>query len=90
MVLQACPNFAAWMTSALLGFGASGCVLGVETPAAGPKLERPDAPFETPAPRPKDCAANCRWSPGYWHWDGGAYVWVAGYWEREPPEGGGW
>lgn len=73
----------AWKVSLLFGFGASGCVLGLETPAAGPKLERPEQRAETPPPRPKNCGADCRWSPGYWHWDGGGYVWVEGRWERQ-------
>jgi hypothetical protein len=71
-----------WLASALLGLAASSCVLGLETPRAGPKLDRPEDRSETPAPRPKDCAADCHWSPGYWHWDGGGYVWVDGHWER--------
>lgn len=68
--------------TALLVFAASGCVLGLESPAAGPKLERPEARAETPGPKPAGCAADCRWSPGYWHWDGGGYVWAPGQWER--------
>jgi len=72
------------LASALLALMASSCVLGLDSPAAGPKLERPEARSETPPPRPKDCEADCRWSPGYWHWDGGGYVWVEGRWERGP------
>lgn len=71
-----------WLVCAALAFGASSCVLGLETPAAGPKLARPEDVHEEPSPRPKDCDDACRWSPGYWHWEGGGYVWVEGRWER--------
>lgn len=23
------------------------------------------------------------WAPGYWHWEGGRHVWIAGHWIHE-------
>lgn len=74
-------RFEARLTSLLFGLATSGCVLGLETPAVGAKSDRPPAREEVPPPKPKSCGADCRWSPGYWHWDGGGYVWVEGRWE---------
>jgi hypothetical protein len=67
---------------AALALATPGCVLGLETPASGPKQDRPPERAETPPPKPKACGNGCRWSPGYWHWDGGGYVWVEGHWEQ--------
>jgi len=61
---------------------ATGCVLGAETPVAGPPGERPPPREETPGQKPKGCGANCEWSPGYWHWQGGGYAWISGHWEE--------
>ncbi|HWA77190.1 MAG TPA: YXWGXW repeat-containing protein [Polyangiaceae bacterium] len=85
MWTRAQHRIAAWQLGLTLALSTSGCVLGLETPAAGPKHERPEARLETPPPKPKDCESDCRWSPGYWHWDGGGYVWVDGHWEQGGP-----
>jgi hypothetical protein len=74
--------FRALAVAVALGLFTAGCVVGVDTPASGPPPSRPDARDETPPPRPSSCAPECRWSPGYWHWDGTNQVWVAGHWER--------
>ncbi len=66
----------------LLLLVAPACVVGVATPASGPATEPPLPREETPPPAPRDCSPECRWSPGYWHWDGIGNVWVAGHWER--------
>lgn len=61
-----------------------GCVLGVEPPGTPLRGESP-AREEAPGAQPVECqkpGANCRWSPGYVHWDGGREVWVEGHWER--------
>jgi hypothetical protein len=47
---------------------------------------------ENPPPPPYDGAV---WCDGYWNWNGGTYVWVAGYWAQPPSAGmywypGGW
>jgi len=60
----------------------SACVLGY-SPA---RTDAPDAPLsESIPPRPAECGPGCRWSAGYWHWDGGGYVWVPGRWEGRTP-----
>jgi hypothetical protein len=82
MAVQTHKSREAWLASVLFGLTASSCVLGLPTPSAGPKLERPEPRSETATPRPKDCTGDCRWSPGYWHWDGGGHVWINGHWER--------
>lgn len=46
--------------------------IGVPPPA--PQVE------VVPAARP-----GFVWAPGYWSWDGGHHVWVAGHWMTERP-----
>jgi hypothetical protein len=38
-------------------------------------------------PRPARAAV---WIPGYWQWDGGGYVWIAGAWRIPPAAGQTW
>ncbi len=77
------------------------CVVGTEqrpsrveaqTPPPPPAEQRSagelvaDVP-PTPNEPPRGAApsADAAWVPGYWHWDGVRYVWIAGHWEREHP-----
>lgn len=77
------------------------CVAGAEqrpsrgetqTPPPEPRQERtagellvnaPPPPHEPPRGAPP--FADAAWVPGYWHWDGVRYVWVAGHWEKARP-----
>ena len=49
---------------------------------AGPIWVAPPPPHLVvmPAPRP-----GWIWSPGYWRWTGGTYVWIDGVWLAERP-----
>lgn len=58
-----------------------GCVVGAERPVIGPASDPPPGREEPRPSRPPHCD-ECRWSPGYWHWDGANYEWVTGHWER--------
>jgi len=52
----------------------------------GPYLARPVVWIAPPAPRVVVVPAprlGWIWSPGYWSWNGAAYVWVAGVWLAE-------
>ncbi|MGC4093567.1 MAG: YXWGXW repeat-containing protein [Polyangiaceae bacterium] len=60
----------------------SGCVVGLRSEPSAFPSEPPPAREETPGPKPPQCGPSCRFLPGYWHWDGGGYVWVAGHWEQ--------
>lgn len=71
-------NGVTWVAALL----ATGCVLGLRGEPAAPP-DRPAPRKETVAPKPANCAADCRYLPGYWHWDGGGYVWIPGRWERD-------
>ncbi|MFZ5889877.1 MAG: YXWGXW repeat-containing protein [Myxococcota bacterium] len=72
-------NAVRWGATLLL---LDGCVLGLRPDPSAQPSERPAPREETPGPKPRDCQPACRWVPGYWHWDGGGYVWIAGRWER--------
>lgn len=76
-------NGVTWVATLLT---ASGCVLGIRADPTGSPAERPPARDEAPGPKPKDCGDDCRFVPGYWHWDGGNYEWISGRWEhgRQP------
>ena len=43
----------------------------------GPPVPVPEVRVVAPGP-------DFVWIPGYHRWDGGAYVWVGGHWERAP------
>jgi hypothetical protein len=45
------------------------------------RVRPPAAVVETPGPRP---GAGFVWIKGYHRWDGAAYAWVPGRWERPP------
>ncbi len=50
----------------------------------------PPAPiYETPPPPPGP-EINFFWQPGYWRWNGGTHVWVAGRWAPRPARFAGW
>ena len=49
-----------------------------------PPAVRVDAPAMPPP------AAGYVWIPGYNHWNGGSYYWVAGHWELPPQQGVVW
>jgi len=52
---------------------------------AGLTTHAPAAPPAAQAEsRPAAPGANATWTPGYWQWDGRAYVWVAGSWQIAP------
>lgn len=55
----------------------SGEALSTSQPPPPPQVEEPPPP-----PQP-----HLTWTPGYWYWEGGNYVWVAGAWV-EPPRPG--
>jgi len=63
----------------------------VEAPAPTATVEVNVAPpairFERRLPRP---GVEFVWVPGYWHWRGGAYVWIGGRWDRPQEEGAIW
>ncbi len=46
-------------------------------PVAPPRARTESAP-----PRP---AATAVWTPGYWSWNGTAYIWIVGAWRIPPP-----
>ncbi len=52
-------------------------------PPPPPRIE----PEETKGPSP---AANAVWTPGYWQWNGAAYVWIAGAYRVPPSAGQRW
>jgi hypothetical protein len=58
--------------------------LTVVAPTAPPTTKHDDRPVE---PRPTRVAV---WTPGYWSWDGRAYLWVAGAWRIPPAPGQTW
>jgi hypothetical protein len=39
-----------------------------------------------PPPPPPTVSVNMVWTPGYWSWNGTAYIWIEGAW-RIPPQG---
>ena len=49
----------------------------------GPPAPRHEVIVESPY-------AGATWVPGYYSFDGGAYVWVPGRWERPPRENAYW
>ncbi|NVB77466.1 MAG: BcpO-related WXXGXW repeat protein [Kofleriaceae bacterium] len=51
----------------------------VEAPVAPPPL-KVETPPSTPA-----VSVNLVWTPGYWAWNGSAYIWIEGAW-RIPPQ----
>jgi hypothetical protein len=55
----------------------------VHAPAAPPP-----ARAETPAPAPPVVAAV--WTPGYWQWNGRAFIWIPGSWQLPPGAGVTW
>jgi len=63
----------------------AGSALGQAPP---PGMVAPSAPPPPPAeavpPPPPGPPGAMVWQPGYWSWDGRAYVWVAGVYARRP------
>jgi hypothetical protein len=58
--------------------------LGASAPADAHvyvNIRPPAIRIETRSGRP---GPGYSWVPGYYRWDGGAYVWVSGRWERPP------
>lgn len=53
-----------------------------------------DAPVAPPPPRteapPAAGSATLVWTPGYWAWDGRAYIWIEGAWRIPPSAGARW
>jgi hypothetical protein len=45
------------------------------------KVEKPVVPPPSP---------TAVWTPGYWQWDGRAYVWIEGAWRIPPAQGSTW
>ena len=71
---------ASWQES----FEESGTQAGTPPPVepTGPQPSDPTGP--PPAPRPEarspSPSVNAEWVPGYWHWSGFAWGWIAGLW----------
>ncbi len=55
---------------------------GIEVGFAPPGLQA-EVAVDSPGP-------GYAWVPGYYDWQGGNYVWVAGTWTRPPHEGAVW
>jgi len=49
----------------------------------------PPAKAEAPPP-PATASATLVWTPGYWAWNGGAYIWIDGAWRIPPKPGAQW
>jgi hypothetical protein len=50
----------------------------------------PVAPVEVVPPPPPGPPGRMAWQPGYWGWDGRAYVWVPGVYVRRPHMHAAW
>ena len=74
---------AAWrpMLAVLLLAGSlsalNACAMGVMYVRMGPPPPRMEMRAHAPG-------SDYVWLPGYYRWDGVAYVWVGGYWARPP------
>ena len=44
----------------------------------------PPRPRVEPPPPPPGSRAEFIWQPGYWYWDGRAYLWYPGRWVARP------
>lgn len=61
--------------------------IGTAAAQEGPMMAPPAAPYEAvPAPPPGAMV----WRPGFWRWDGRAYVWAPGRYVRPPHPGAMW
>jgi hypothetical protein len=54
-----------------------------------------EAPIAPPPPKPEPppaaaASATLVWTPGYWAWNGSAYIWIAGAWRIPPKAGARW
>ena len=54
------------------------CVYPLEQSRA--KFAIPPPPPPRAAKQPRRPSANAEWIPGYWHWSGTAWAWLAGWW----------
>jgi hypothetical protein len=64
--------------------GALGCYVSTDPPPPAP----PPPPVEPAPPAPP--APDQEWVVGYYRWDGRAYAWERGHYERRPHPGARW
>lgn len=63
-------------------------MIGASAKAAETVSQTPPPPM--PDPIPVSPGSNYIWMPGYWSWNGAAWVWVAGRWAVCPWQGAVW
>lgn len=64
----------------------TGCVVAT---TANPYPPVPAARYEV-VPAPPGPASVWVWTPGHWHWNGTAYVWIGGRYEHRNPAWSHW
>ena len=47
-------------------------------------------PVKAEPPRPPAASTTLVWTPGYWAWNGSAYIWIDGAWRIPPKPGAQW
>lgn len=57
--------------------------------ASAPVAPPPVKTEPTPPPAPA-ASASLVWTPGYWAWNGSAYIWIDGAWRIPPHSGATW
>jgi hypothetical protein len=50
----------------------------------------PPSPPPPPATTAVTATTNLVWTPGYWAWNGSAYIWIEGAWRIPPQRGARW
>lgn len=82
------------MKSLVRGFLAAAVLAAVLSGARVASADRVIIRVEPPAPRHEVIITRPGrdhvWVPGYWSWDGGAYVWVGGSWQLPPRRHARW
>ncbi len=71
---------AIWMVAVMLAISITGCVAVVRTRPPAARYE-----IRTVAPSPDSV-----WIDGYWQFQRGDWVWIAGHWGRRPAAGAEW
>lgn len=80
-------NQAALILAGLITLNAGTASAHSFSASASIRIAPPSARMELVSRSP---GAGHVWTPGYWAWNGGGYVWVAGSWQRSPGPGWVW
>ena len=78
------------MLKKILIGSAFGLLLSAGTVCAGEVIVRVRPPVDVVETRPVAPGPNHVWIAGYQRWDGHAYIWVPGRWDRPPHAGWIW